>query len=101
VTGVKRLTRPPSGSRRIIDRLPQGMSVGSSTISAARPEHSDGRRGADGDGPGRGAEFGEDRGGPGGGQAGDPLPEGREALDVVGDQADRDEFHGSSPFVSV
>src|SRR6516164_1501003 len=33
VMGVKRLTSPPSGSRRIIERLPHGMSVGSSTIS--------------------------------------------------------------------
>jgi hypothetical protein len=35
-----------------------------------------------------GVEFGEDRDGPGGGQAGDMFPEGREALDVMGDHAD-------------
>jgi hypothetical protein len=45
-------------------------------------------RGADSDGPGRSSEFGEDRDGPGGWQAGQLLPEGREALDVVGDHAD-------------
>ena len=66
VTGAKIFTRPPSGSRRIIER------------SGGRPELSD------------------DRCGPGGGQAGYLLPEGREALDVVGDHADRDEFHDSS-----
>ena len=33
VMGVKRLTSPPSVSRRMIERLPHGMSVGSSTIS--------------------------------------------------------------------
>src|SRR5215472_17890351 len=33
VMGVKRLTSPPSGSHRITERLPHGMSVGSSRIS--------------------------------------------------------------------
>src|SRR6516162_11478438 len=33
VTGVNRLTSPPSGSRRMTERLPHGMSVGASTIS--------------------------------------------------------------------
>src|SRR5262245_26689897 len=55
---------------------------------ASVAEHPDGRGGADGDGPGRRSEFGEDRDGPGDGQAGQLLPEGREAFDVAGDDAD-------------
>lgn len=37
VTGVKKLTRLPSGSRNSSDRLPQGIVVGSVTKSATKP----------------------------------------------------------------
>ncbi len=37
VTGVKKLTRLPSGSRNSSDRLPQGIVVGSVTKSVRKP----------------------------------------------------------------
>src|SRR5271169_3171501 len=37
VTGVKKLTRLPSGSRNSRDRLPQGIVVGSVTKSSTKP----------------------------------------------------------------
>ena len=125
VTGVKKLTRLPSGSRNSSDRLPQGIVVGSLTKSSTKPvrfwctrstsstrnsmmtlrlsagraapgrEQRDGAGAADREGGRGGPELGEVLVGPGRLHAGGALVEVDEAGDVAGDDADRDEVHGA------